>query len=1044
MEKKPSINRKHRLSHWVERRWPLTAVVRWGSVEKIPGGAKFAYALGSVTLFLFAVLVITGVWQLLYYVPAIDHAYDSVMYLRLQVPLGWLVHGLHYWAAQAFIAVMGVHMARVFIWAAYKKPRELTWVLGVVLLLFGAAFIFTGAILPWDTTGYWAGEVGTDIAGTVPLIGKFLKLLMRGGDGMGQMTLSRAFVVHAAILPALTILLIAVHLVAFRQFGSAGPWNPKRLEKTGWFWPHQIFKDLLVVSLILMALICLSAFVRAPTSGPADPLDNSYAPKPEWNFLFLYEALKAFKGSWEWLGTVVIPALLVLLLFAVPFIDRNEKRNPLRRPIAMLCGILFVAVILVLTFVGHYSNSGAPSANAVAHAPKSPAPPSTAPAPTSQVAAPATSAPSPPNPEAAPAVSPIAAAPASAAPAPANQAATLASSTIRAAKPEASHPEITAPTTGSREGRDLFDSSGCATCHMIEGKGGKLAPDLSHEAKLGRSSQWVIKQITDPAKHNPSTVMPAHNNLTEAQLTDLADFILNPAADTVGASAIAPGSANGSQPARNMPDWRNDLFPGRRKNPVPDNASTVKAGQTVYQGSCVMCHGPTGKGDGSAAIALSKRPSDLSAPSMWAYSDGQLFAKVTQGQGAMPQFESLMTETQRWDVVNYIRALAPKPAGFQMKNPKVAVSPKTPASAPAAPAPTNQGARLASSAVSAAKPEASHPETTGHTAETQEGRNLFVSAGCVTCHMIEGKGGKVAPDLSHEAKLGRSSQWVIKQITDPTKHDPSTVMPAHKNLTERQLKDLAEYCLNPSSGQAAPSAGTESKAEKQPSAPSAKPAQEKKRTATDSSGSTLPAVGASGAPGPVVKMIGDPKHGAVLFGLDCAKCHGNAGAGNVPNPGSQAGVVASLAPISRRLFSDDPLVFAENIDRVIQHGASPPGPSPALTMPAFGDSKSLTQPEIANIEAYIQSLNGVDSAKIIHPGIAPLRFVEGTVTLLTLALLVIGGLWVHSRSSLPAKMASSPSPEEFQALKREVADLKLKLEVNETRNPKDSSGRIDS
>ena len=245
------VKRKHRLREWVEKRWPLSAVVRWGSVEEIPGGAKFAYVLGSATLVLFAVLVITGVWQLLYYVPTVDHAYDSVMYLRLQVPFGWLVHGLHYWAAQAFIVVMGLHMARVFIWAAYKKPRELTWLLGVVLLLLGAAFIFTGAILPWDAMGYWAGEVGTSMGGTVPVIGTFLKLLMRGGDAMGQMTLSRAFVVHVAILPALTVFFIAAHLVAFRQFGSVGPWNPKKLEKTGRFWPDQTFKDLLVVALIL-------------------------------------------------------------------------------------------------------------------------------------------------------------------------------------------------------------------------------------------------------------------------------------------------------------------------------------------------------------------------------------------------------------------------------------------------------------------------------------------------------------------------------------------------------------------------------------------------------------------------------------------------------------------------------------------------------------------------------------------------------------------------------------------------------------------------
>ncbi len=385
------VKPKHPLRQWVEKRWPVAPVIRWGSVDEIPGGTRFAYVLGSATLALFVVLVITGVWQLLYYVPTVDHAYDSVMFLRLQVPLGWLIHGLHYWAAQAFIVVMGLHVVRVFIWAAYKKPRELTWLLGVVLLLLGAAFIFTGAILPWDTLGYWAGEVGTSMAGTVPLVGNFLKLLMRGGDTMGQMTLSRAFVVHIAILPALTVFFIVAHIVAFRQFGSVGPWKPKKVEKSGSFWPDQTFKDLLVVALILLGLICLAAFVRAPITGPADPLDNSYSPKPEWNFLFLYEALKAFKGSWEWIGTVVIPTLLVLLLFAVPFIDRNEKKNPFQRPIAMLSGFMFVAVILVMTFIGYYSGS---SGNAPA-----------ASASTNQTAAASASVATPATPAAAPSVS---------------------------------------------------------------------------------------------------------------------------------------------------------------------------------------------------------------------------------------------------------------------------------------------------------------------------------------------------------------------------------------------------------------------------------------------------------------------------------------------------------------------------------------------------------------------------------------------------------------------------------------------------------------
>jgi mono/diheme cytochrome c family protein len=367
-----------------------------------------------------------------------------------------------------------------------------------------------------------------------------------------------------------------------------------------------------------------------------------------------------------------------------------------------------------------------------------------------------------------------------------------------------------------------------------------------------------------------------------------------------------------------------------------------------------------------------------------------------------------------------------------------------PAPAPAAPAPTNQVAGSATSAASPATPESSQPNTTAPTTDSQEGNGLFVSVGCVACHKIEGKGGVVGPDLSHEAKLGRSSQWLITQITDPVKHVPTTIMPAHKNLTPPQLKSLADFILNPSSNPAALSAGAESKAENQPSTSSAPPAQEEHSTAGASPSSVPPAADAPAASATVVKMIGDPKHGAILFDLDCAKCHGKAGEGHVPNPGSQAGLVSSLAPIARGLFSDDPVVFAANIDRFIQHGATPPGPAPALQMPAFGTTRSLTAQEIANIEAYVLSLNGVDAAKIIHPGITPLRFVEGTVALFALALLVIGGLWVRSRASLPARTGERPTPEEFQALEHEVADLKDKVEGMETRNPKDSSGGIDS
>jgi ubiquinol-cytochrome c reductase cytochrome b subunit len=536
------VERKHRLRQWMEERWPLSAVIRWGSVEEIPGGAKFAYALGSATMVLFAVLVITGVWQLLYYVPTVDHAYDSVMFLRLQVPLGWLIHGLHYWAAQGFIVVMGLHMARVFIWAAYKKPRELTWVLGVVLLLLGAAFIFTGAILPWDTLGYWAGEVGTSMAGTVPLVGNFLAFLMRGGDTMSQMTLSRAFVVHVAILPALTVFFIAAHLVAFRQFGSVGPWDPKKGQKTGWFWPDQTFKDLLVVALILFALICLSAFVRAPITGPADPLDNSYSPKPEWNFLFLYEALKAFKGSWEWMGTVAIPALLVILLFAVPFMDRNEKRNPFKRPVAMLSGFTFVAVILVMTFIGHQSNSGG----------NAPAPASAASAPTNHVASPAASSSSPATPETAPSVSTNAPAPASAASAPTNQVAFPAASSSPAT------PE-TAPSVSTNAPAPAATASGSTS---------QVAARTASAASPAKTETTSPVSTNAPA---PAVVAPAPTNQ-----------VASPAASAPGQAALK----------QNAILSQTNAVSGNASGSTNQSPTYLRDVQPIFAASCARCHNP--------------------------------------------------------------------------------------------------------------------------------------------------------------------------------------------------------------------------------------------------------------------------------------------------------------------------------------------------------------------------------------------------------------------------------------------------------------------
>jgi ubiquinol-cytochrome c reductase cytochrome b subunit len=453
----------------------------------MPGGTSYAYIFGSAVLLIFLLQVTTGIFQLIYFVPTVDHGYDSLNYLRIEVPFGWLIHGLHYWGAVAMLILVGLHMCQVFIWGAYKHPRQLIWLIGVANLLIVQSIVFTGPVLPWDERGYWEGEVGTSIAGTMPVIGDFVKRMLRGGAELTQLTLSRFFILHVAILPGILIALVAAHVVAFRQFGISGPWEGAKRRRIGFFWPDQVFKDGLVFACIVVALIGLSVYISPPIAGPADPLDSSYIPKPEWNFLFLYQALKSFHGPLEPVGTVGIPVLLILLLVSIPFWDRNPERNPARRPYAMVGGAAFVCAVLALASIGYFSKPGAETA-----APASPTP------------------------------SPL---PAAAVPA--------------------------APVTGSvKQGAQLFQTEGCVGCHRIHGVGGTAGPDLSSGMLKGKTRAWLITQIRDPKSHFPNTIMPSYTAPSDQQVNAVVDYLLSTAAGGTLAptaaslpAAVGPASA---------------------------------------------------------------------------------------------------------------------------------------------------------------------------------------------------------------------------------------------------------------------------------------------------------------------------------------------------------------------------------------------------------------------------------------------------------------------------------------------------------------------
>ncbi len=212
-----------KITQWLDERTSFRKVWEVIFLRKIPK-VNWFYTLGSATLFVAINQAITGILLTIYYVPTPDHAYDSVQYITTQVPLGWLIRGLHHWGASAMIVLVVLHMLRVILFGAYKFPREVTWFTGVILLLVVIGFGFTGYLLPWDQKAFWATTVGTRIAGTPPLIGDYLLRIIRGGNEISAVTLVRFFGTHVWVLPSLLLLLIGIHLyLVIRNGISAVP-----------------------------------------------------------------------------------------------------------------------------------------------------------------------------------------------------------------------------------------------------------------------------------------------------------------------------------------------------------------------------------------------------------------------------------------------------------------------------------------------------------------------------------------------------------------------------------------------------------------------------------------------------------------------------------------------------------------------------------------------------------------------------------------------------------------------------------------------------
>jgi ubiquinol-cytochrome c reductase cytochrome b subunit len=318
-----------RFLDWLDQRTGSRKLIHEALYENVPGGARWRYIWGSTLTFCLVVQVITGVFLWMAYSPSAQTAWESVYYIQDEMLGGWLLRGIHHYTAQAMTVLLILHLMQVVIDGAYKAPREVNFWFGLVLLQLVLALSLTGYLLPWDQKGYWATKVATNLVAVVPWLGPDLQRLIVGGPEYGHHTLTRFFALHAGVLPGATISLVFVHVYLFRRHGLKA--KEPRLGPDAAFWPDQVLKDVVACLAVMAAVLFLILRPRlfgahaqlGPELGaPADGTEPYSAARPEWYFLFLFQFLKLFPGGTEVWGAIVIPALIMLLMFVMPFLGR--------------------------------------------------------------------------------------------------------------------------------------------------------------------------------------------------------------------------------------------------------------------------------------------------------------------------------------------------------------------------------------------------------------------------------------------------------------------------------------------------------------------------------------------------------------------------------------------------------------------------------------------------------------------------------------------------------------------------------------------------
>jgi ubiquinol-cytochrome c reductase cytochrome b subunit len=335
------------LIDWLDERAGVRAL--WDEIanEAVPGGARFRYVFGSVLMFLFMQQVVLGILLASYYSPSATDAWASTQYLNDQVTAGWFLRGLHHHGSSAMVVVVGLHFLQVVIAGAYRKPRELNWLVGLAMAGLVLGFALTGYLLPWDQKGYWATQVATGIMGSVPG-GEPLKVLLQGGTEYGNLTLTRFYTLHVFVLPIGLAALLGMHLALFRKHGVTPPVMPQEEldRKMQRFFPSQLLWDVTAMAITSIVLVLLTFKTHgAELYAPAQPASNFVA-RPEWYFLTLFQLLKYFEGPLQIVATVIIPGAVTTFLVLVPWLDRAQSRKAGdRMPVLAAVAVLMSGVV---------------------------------------------------------------------------------------------------------------------------------------------------------------------------------------------------------------------------------------------------------------------------------------------------------------------------------------------------------------------------------------------------------------------------------------------------------------------------------------------------------------------------------------------------------------------------------------------------------------------------------------------------------------------------------------------------------------------------